>query len=413
MGVTNGLFTVTLDFGGVFTGNPAWLAIAVRTNGSTNFTALNPLQELTPTPYAVFAGTAGNLSGTLTSAQISGAYSNAVTFSNSSNNFSGAFSGNGSGLTNLPASNLAGTISPASLPPLATQSFAPLFNPTPLAYSGPDTWLSFQIPWLGTVACAWARTNVWTTNADGSTNYLGLQSECWLTNAILILAAVDPNHVYHTIGLTDGTFPLRDTNGNLMMDSNFFHYPPSWYTAFAASNGIQLVAYTSVSPITCEGYPGLGISNAYRDIYWLYSNGFAGTVVDDCAANLETAAPLLYHQQVYTQIRQAVSDFVFTNSEAGKTIKPFVIIPTPYNVNETELGTYADEYFTAGVYAVGPTPGLEDLTAISRMFAVPFSSRGLWARQVSGAGVRLRVSRIPGKHQRPQHVRRGQSGEPF
>src|ERR1039458_8834087 len=53
VGVTNGLFTVTLDFGSVFTGNTYWLSIAVRTNSGSSFTALNPLQELTPTPYAI------------------------------------------------------------------------------------------------------------------------------------------------------------------------------------------------------------------------------------------------------------------------------------------------------------------------------------------------------------------------
>jgi hypothetical protein len=60
VGVNNGLFTVTLDFGTNFPGASRWLAIGVRTNGATNFTALNPLQELTPTPYAIYAPTAGN-----------------------------------------------------------------------------------------------------------------------------------------------------------------------------------------------------------------------------------------------------------------------------------------------------------------------------------------------------------------
>ena len=32
-GASNGLFTVTLDFGGIFTGSNYWLEIAARTNG--------------------------------------------------------------------------------------------------------------------------------------------------------------------------------------------------------------------------------------------------------------------------------------------------------------------------------------------------------------------------------------------
>jgi len=57
--VSNGLFTVTLDFGnGVFTGSNRWLEIAVRTNGTTGFVALAPRQPLTPAPYAIAAGNA-------------------------------------------------------------------------------------------------------------------------------------------------------------------------------------------------------------------------------------------------------------------------------------------------------------------------------------------------------------------
>ncbi|MCX8091112.1 MAG: hypothetical protein N3I86_09315 [Verrucomicrobiae bacterium] len=60
--VSNGLFTVTLDFGaGVFTGTARWLEIAVRTNGGGAFTPLAPRQALTPTPYAVFAANASQL----------------------------------------------------------------------------------------------------------------------------------------------------------------------------------------------------------------------------------------------------------------------------------------------------------------------------------------------------------------
>jgi hypothetical protein len=49
--VTNGLFTLALDFGaGVFTGPDRWLDITVRTNGGSAFVILAPRQKLTPTP---------------------------------------------------------------------------------------------------------------------------------------------------------------------------------------------------------------------------------------------------------------------------------------------------------------------------------------------------------------------------
>lgn len=70
--VTNGLFTVTIDFGAVFTGTNYWLEIGVETNGGSPFVTLVPRQALAPTPYAIFANTASNLSGTLPTSQLSG-----------------------------------------------------------------------------------------------------------------------------------------------------------------------------------------------------------------------------------------------------------------------------------------------------------------------------------------------------
>ena len=65
--VSNGLFTVTLDFGNQFPGADRWLEIGVRPNGGGAFTTLAPRQPLTATPYAV---TAGNLTGTIAPANI-------------------------------------------------------------------------------------------------------------------------------------------------------------------------------------------------------------------------------------------------------------------------------------------------------------------------------------------------------
>jgi len=60
--VSNGLFTVALDFGAVFNGAARWLEIGVRPGGSaSDFTTLAPRQPVSPTPYAMFAGTAGTV----------------------------------------------------------------------------------------------------------------------------------------------------------------------------------------------------------------------------------------------------------------------------------------------------------------------------------------------------------------
>ena len=107
--VSNGLFTVVLDFGANFPGANRWLEIAVRTNGGGAFATLNPRQPITATPYAI---TAGNLNGVLSATSLSGTYSSPVTLNNVANNFAGS----GANLTALNASQLAsGTVSDARL----------------------------------------------------------------------------------------------------------------------------------------------------------------------------------------------------------------------------------------------------------------------------------------------------------
>ena len=58
--VSDGLFTLTLDFGSAaFAGNARWLDVAVRLGASTGaFTTLAPRQPLTPSPNATFGATA-------------------------------------------------------------------------------------------------------------------------------------------------------------------------------------------------------------------------------------------------------------------------------------------------------------------------------------------------------------------
>lgn len=78
--VSNGLFTVALDFGNQFPGADRWFEIAVRTNGGSSFTVLNPRQKLTSAPYAYRAAQAGSAatasSATVASSVSSGAVLN-------------------------------------------------------------------------------------------------------------------------------------------------------------------------------------------------------------------------------------------------------------------------------------------------------------------------------------------------
>lgn len=116
--VNSGLFMLTLDFGGgLFTGSNYWLQVDVKTNGAASYVTLVPLQALTPTPYAIFANGASNVSGTVSAAQLSGTvasprlagtYSNALNFNNAGNQFTGAFSGDGGGISNVNAATLNG-----------------------------------------------------------------------------------------------------------------------------------------------------------------------------------------------------------------------------------------------------------------------------------------------------------------
>ncbi len=147
--VTNGLFTVQLDFGPVFNGNALWLQIGVRTNGAASFTSLSPLQPLTPTPYAITA-------------------SNALT----ATTVTGSVSGNGGGLTNLNASQItAGTINESFLPSssvLTNGASAP--GQVPMWNGSGYVWASAGNVYSNTVV-TFNTINI--TNATGTNNFAG------------------------------------------------------------------------------------------------------------------------------------------------------------------------------------------------------------------------------------------------
>jgi formylglycine-generating enzyme required for sulfatase activity len=115
--VTNGLFTVTIDFGaGVFNGQTNWLQIGVETNGGGSFTTLTPLQELTPTPYAIYSANAGNAVTAATAATAGSATSATLaTTATTANSFSGSLSGDVTGTQGATVVSTVGGVSAASV----------------------------------------------------------------------------------------------------------------------------------------------------------------------------------------------------------------------------------------------------------------------------------------------------------
>ncbi len=105
VGVSNGLFTVTLDFNNAFaSGSARWLDIGVKTNGGLDYNYLVPRQAITATPYAI---TAGGVTGGVAASQVTGTIplaqlpASVVTNGASGINIAGTFSGDGAGVTNV------------------------------------------------------------------------------------------------------------------------------------------------------------------------------------------------------------------------------------------------------------------------------------------------------------------------
>ena len=119
--VTNGIFTVQLDFGAsVFTnGQASTLEIGVRPGTATGaFTILSPRQPITATPYAI---------QTLNASQLGGVDASQYLQTN----------GNGSGLTNLNAGNITtGTLNNARLGLIPTANLADSAVTAPKIASG-------------------------------------------------------------------------------------------------------------------------------------------------------------------------------------------------------------------------------------------------------------------------------------
>jgi len=269
--VSNGFFTTTIDFGAAaFTGSSNWLQIGARTNGDPNFSLLTPLQQIMPTPYALYAPNAGvaiaagsagsvaasNVSGALGLGQLPAAL---LTNGQTGVNISGTFSGNGGGLTSIPLSSIT--------QPGAILGQSPIFNgtnwvPTSVGggYGGIQNLVSATSPypiWYSPVLTS--GTNIYSANkviyyqlsgvdSDGTNQYcifnVGVDARP-LTNMALVIAS---NYTYPSNYLSPTnawTFCGGKVFGNqLVAVANNFNATNENASGYTASTGTQLYFFS-------------------------------------------------------------------------------------------------------------------------------------------------------------------------
>ncbi|HHY84149.1 MAG TPA: hypothetical protein GYA07_01245 [Verrucomicrobia bacterium] len=198
-------------------------------DGVNGFAALDPVQPLTPTPYAISAlyanallGTlpASQLTGTLPPGQLSGVYSGPVTFNNANNSFTGTLSGDGSGVTNIQAGALALTSTNLSVVAWGFESLPELSannvpdevdNPVQVAAGFAH---SLALNANGTVI-AWGRGHIYDSGSTADYGQSIVPAD--LTNAISVAAGFlhslalrsDGTVVAWGAGKTNGVLPER------------------------------------------------------------------------------------------------------------------------------------------------------------------------------------------------------------
>ena len=268
--VTGGLFTTNINFGAVFTGTNYWLAVGVRPNGDTNaFTVLQPLQPVLPVPYAVFANSASNLlgglstaqlEGTLSSTQLAGSYSSAISFTNIDDNFAG----NGSGLAFLNGSQItSGTVADVHLSTnVALLNANQMFTGSNY-FTSSNTFTnrgnSFVGSFFGNGLVGWIPVSVTTTQAMPDAGYLLLSSN--LTTVILpttnVLLIGD---IVRIAGAGSGGWIVAQNTNESVMGLFYSHTNSSWLQSGASSiSWASIAASADGSRMVASAIGGGGI----------------------------------------------------------------------------------------------------------------------------------------------------------
>ena len=224
--VSNGVFTVTVDFGaGAFTGANRWLEIGVRTNGSVSaYAVLTPRQPVTSAPYAVQAvnaQTAASVTGTVPAASVTGTFTS-------------------SQIPNLDAAKItSGTVADARL-----SANVALLNGSP-TFAGTVTATTF----VGSGAFNWQTVSGTAQQAAANTGYLATNDTAQVT--ITLPAAPNVGEVVRVSGVGEGGWKVAQNAGQTILVANLGLVGLSWtsrdtnrvwQSVAASADGSKLVA---------------------------------------------------------------------------------------------------------------------------------------------------------------------------
>lgn len=359
--VSNGLFVVNLDFGsGVFTGPARWLNIGVRTNGSTGaFTTLSPRQPLLPAPYAIFANTAGNLSGTLPASQLGGTlpasafagYTNTVALTNNGNlfagtfggSFAGAFNGNGGNVTNVNVAHLAGVLADNQLP--SNTAFVNS-NQTFSAnnyFTGANTFTnlygnSFSGSFFGNGLVGWIPTNGTTVQGQIDHGYL-------LTNSQLVTvtlpASAHPGDIVRISGASDRGWVVTESSGQSIF-GNFASYSNSSPVMIPDSSTLN--SYSDVAA-AWDGSRLYAVGSGFPGVLFSSNSGLTWNPAGTLAPYCQSVACSANGRIVYVVTTSGV---VYKSTNSGATW-------TQIASGATTISCTADgsQYFTGNVVCSG------------------------------------------------------------
>lgn len=280
--VVDGLFSVALHLGdGMFTGPDRWLEITVRTNALGGYTTLSPRQPLLPTPYAIYAQSAGQAVALVNPGTI---------FTNASATSAGVLSSND--YTRLTISTLGQRIE--SKPSM-----------------GALTWY-----WLGANPTEAAIKSQFDVLYD-----LGLVNYGW--NLVIV---------------DDGWQATNRVNGRLTWNTNFFPSGIPALAAYAHARGCRLGLYTDDGPLESNA----GRASTPADKAEIDAADFAAWGVDYVKYDIynqgnDSEARLNVARRFVTALRKATSRPVAVMS--GGFYESSLI-----NFNVAEIANVLDEF---------------------------------------------------------------------